>query len=370
MQSMKLIAILAMFSSIGVFAQSISLTVESKILGEERQILIALPDSYEYDEQDSKYPLVLLTDGEWHFDLVVEATKLLYQDGYPKIIVAAIMNNDRGKDLTPSHTSEFEYSGNANNFYMFITEELLVDLERKYRISNHRTLLGHSLGGLFAAYAMVQDSGAFDAFVAVTPTIRWDNFKILDDFTPKIEEKLAESKPSFFLGIGNETGAEREGVVRLKKVMETIHLPEFSYREYPMDSHVTVPWKAYFDGLRFVFHSFLIPVEYENIDFSNTIAYYDEVGTRFDYDKRVPQRILFNWGFSKIGDADKTEALKIFEYYKKAYPNVPIPYRTLGDINFELKKYKIAKENYEMAYNLFPNPYVQGRIKTLEELLD
>lgn len=370
MQNMKLIAIIVMFSGIGVFAQTQTLTVQSKILNEERQILVALPDSYEYDTDDFKYPLVMLTDGEWHFNLVAQAANLLYQDGYPKVIVAALVNNDRGKDLTLSHTSEFESSGNAPNFYRFITEELVVELEKRFRISNHRTLLGHSLGGLFATFAMLQENTSFDAFVAVTPTIRWDNFKILDDFTPGLVEKLTESKPSFFLGIGNETGAEREGVLRLRKVMESMHLTGFSYKEYPTDSHVTVPWKSYFDGMRFVFKSFLIPTEYGSMDFSKTIAYYEGVGAKFDYDKRVPQRILFNWGFAKIGNDDKSGALEIFEYYKGAYPNVPIPYRTLGDIYFEQKRYKVAKENYEMANSLFPNPYVQGRLKTLEEFLD
>ncbi|WP_420603973.1 alpha/beta hydrolase-fold protein [Flagellimonas sp.] len=370
MQNIKLIVIMVLLGNVNMFAQPKTLTLTSNILNEERQILIGLPDSYEYDGGDFKYPLLLLTDAEWHFDMVCRATKLLYQNGFPKIIVAAIINNNRGKDLTFSNTPEIDGSGNAYNFYRFINEELLKRLEEDYRISDFRTLMGHSLGGLFAAYSITQNTDAFDAIVAITPTIRWDNFKLLDSFTSDLMKKLNKSGKPIFIGIGSETGPEREGVLRLKKLFESHHFSSFAYKEYLDESHVTVPWKAYFDGIKFIFDPFQLPAEYSDLDFSKTMEYYKKVGSTFDYDKRVPQRILFNRGYGALEADNNIEARKIFEYYKQVYPNVPIPYTALGDINFDLKKYPVSKENYEMAYKLFPTDYVKKRIEALEKLID
>lgn len=171
------------------------------------------------------------------------------------------------------------------------------------------------------------------------------------------------------MGIGNETGPEREGVLHLKKIFESQNFSSFAYKEYLDESHVTVPWKAYFDGIKFVFGPFQLPVEYNDLNFSKTIGYFEKVGSTFDYDKRVPQRILFNRGYGALEADNKSGAEKIFEYYKRVYPNVPIPYTALGDINFDLKKYRVSKENYEAAYKLFPTEYIKKRIETLEKLL-
>lgn len=370
MQNIKLIAMIVLLGNINVFAQSKTLVINSEILGEERQVLVGLPDSYDYDGETFKYPLLLLTDGEWHFDMVLRATKLLYQNGFPKIIVAAIVSTNRGRDLTPTNTDEIHESGGSQKFDRFIKEELLKNLEENYRISNHRTLIGHSLGGLFATYSLSQEIDVFNAIIAVTPTIRWNDFKILQNFTPDFMDKLIQSKKPFFMGIGDEVGPERDGVLRLKELFKSANVPKFTYKEYPDESHVTVPWKAYFDGIKMVFNPFLLPREYDQQDFSKTMEYYEGVGSSFDYDQRVPQRILFNRGYGALESDNVNEAKEIFEYYKQAYPNVPIPYTVLGDINFDLKKYKVSKANYDTAYKLYPSDYIKERIKTLEEILN
>ncbi|SHG49197.1 alpha/beta hydrolase-fold protein [Flagellimonas flava] len=370
MQNIKLTAIFFLMGSLGLFSQKTTITLQSKTLQEERQILIGLPNSYAFDGPETKYPLVLITDGEWHFDLVNGATKLLYQNGFPKLIVAAIVNTERGRDLTMSHSQEIPSSGRAGQFLEFVTKELLPYLESEYRVAKHRTLMGHSLGGLFATYALSSEVEIFDGIVAVTPTIRWNDFELMDRFTNDFQIELEKKKPKVFVGIGNETGLEREGVLRLKSGFEESGYKDFSFIEYPTDSHVTVPWKAYFDGLKYVFESFLLPKEFNELEFSKTVAYYQGVGEYFDYDTRVPQRILFNRGYEAIGRKDFPEAIEVFEHFKKTYPNIPIPYTALGDIYFDLKQYKKSRENYERIYQLYPSEHIVRRMEQLKTILD
>lgn len=370
MQNRKLILILCLLINLKITAQTNSFKIQSEILGEEREILVSLPASYGLDGSDFNYPLVLLTDGEWHFNMVQEMSKLLYQDGLPKMIVAGIVNTDRGRDLTISNTDEIPNSGKSATFLEFIEKELIGALESNYKVSNYRVLLGHSAGGLFATYSMIQRLNLFDAYVSVTPTIRWDDFRIMDLLTVDYLKALKDKSPKYVLGIGNEDGLEKEGVFRLKVKMDSLKLADYRFEVYPNDSHVMVPWKAYFDGLKHVFEPFKIPKEYSGMEFSHTIKYYKEIGKEYKYDERVPQRILMNRGYLARESKNYSDAIQIYEYFKAEYPNIPIPYMALGDIYFELKEYKKARENYGPIHNVMPSEHISTRLKEIEKLLE
>lgn len=361
--------IIVLFSLNNIMAITDTLNISSKNLNENRTILISTPNGYDFDDKKSKYPLVILTDGEWHHDLVDNASKLLYQDGFPKVIIASIINTDRDRDLTISNTLERSTSGGASEFYKFINEELIPTLKDNYQISNHITLLGHSAGGLFTTYAMIQDNNPISAFVAVTPTIRWDNFKIINEFDSNLMQQLYENGFSFYLSIGNETGDERKGVIKLDSILARTDRSKFDYsfKEYKQESHATVPWKAYFDGIKFIFGAFHIPETYNNKAFSHTISYYEYIGEKFDYDTRVPQRIILNRGYEAL-EVDKSSAIEIFTYYANAYPEIPMPHSLLGDIYFEQKKYVQSKKHFEKAFELFPTLYVKDRLDELKKL--
>ena len=365
------ILIIILLSLNNLMATTDTLSISSKILNENRTIFISTPYGYDSDDKNSKYPLVILTDGEWHHDLVNNASKLLYQDGFPKVVIASIENTDRSRDLTISNTQESPTSGGASEFYKFVNEELIPNLKNNYQISNHLSFLGHSAGGLFATYTLIQKDNPFSAFVAVTPTIRWDNFKIINEFDSSLRQKLSEEDISFFLSIGNETGNERQGVIKLDSILASTYSSKFDYNflEYKQDSHAIVPWKAYFDGLKFIYRSFHIPEAYNNKAFSFTISYYEDLGKKFDYDTRVPQRIILNRGYETL-KVDKSDAVEIFTYYTKVYPEIPIPHSLLGDIYFEQKKYAQSKKHFEKAFELFPTQYVKDRLTTLKKLMN
>jgi enterochelin esterase-like enzyme len=53
------------------------------------------------------------------------------------------------------------HSGGGSTFLRVLTEELLPDIDRRYRTSDDRTLTGFSLAGLFGAYALFQAPNKF-----------------------------------------------------------------------------------------------------------------------------------------------------------------------------------------------------------------
>ena len=362
---MKLsIIVLILFTFQNALAQVKEEIIYSQILNEDRRIQIGLPDSYEANDNE-KFPLIFLTDGEWHFDMIYQATKLIYQNGGPKLMVIGIPNTNRTRDLTISKSEEDISSGGANDFIQFLEEELIPYLEINYRVSNHRTLLGHSAGGLFATYTMLSKPSLFNAFVAVTPTIRWDNYNILDRFENKKPEEIIDTSVQFHLSIGNETGIERLGVLKLDSIYSSISLKEYSFIEYPNLSHITVPWNAYFDALNGIFDKFYVSEEILNESLNNIKIYFNSLGEQFDYDMKIPQRILLNRGYALLTKNKLKEALENFQHYADSYPDVPIPYSNLGDIYVQLAQYEEAKKCYERAYQLYPTNYVESKLKEL-----
>jgi len=82
-------------------------TLYSKILGEARHIRIYLPSSYgDTYFYPRRYPVLYLLDGDSHFNSVSSMIQLLSESrgpmDFPELIVVAIPNTDRNRDLTPT----------------------------------------------------------------------------------------------------------------------------------------------------------------------------------------------------------------------------------------------------------------------------
>ena len=84
-------------------------------------------------------------------------------------------------------------SGDSANFLKFLQEELIPFIEREYRADPaRRTLMGHSYGGLFGAFALFQAPGLFANLVIGSPTLSYGNrvtFQQEENFA-KQESKL------------------------------------------------------------------------------------------------------------------------------------------------------------------------------------
>ncbi|WP_411030129.1 alpha/beta hydrolase-fold protein [Spongiimicrobium sp. 3-5] len=347
-------------------AQVEQFTLSSNILNEDREVYVQLPLSY---DPQAKYPVVFLTDAQFHFNMVSDALQMLYQGGFPKVILVGIPHKDRLKDLTASKTDESPTSGGALSFLRFIKEELLPELSAKYAISKYKVLMGHSAGGLFSVFAMVNEPLLFNAHIAITPTVRWDNLAIFKTFPVRFFDDFVTQKKRLFLGLGNEVGKEREGVVQLKELFES-HLadsPQFTYTEFLDESHSTVPWVGYWAGLKTVFGAFKLS-NYRDLPLDDIVKYYARVGAEYDADIRVPQRILLDLGTTAMEKKEYSLAKIIFEYYSENYPKIPFPKRYLGDIHFEQGNFKTAKNCYLQALDIFPSEYVKSKIAEIDGL--
>ena len=195
---MKVLSIifLSLFFTINVYAsEPITLAktyqLKSVILNEQRSFSVYLPPSYN-ENPNKVYPVIYLLDGDQtHLKAVaglVEAlsTQRLEQQIQQAIIVAIpnSQNAIRERDFTPTNVDwtfngklleRFENIGNALNYSAFFEKELIPLINKNYRTSTKRVLIGESFGGLFASYVLLTNHALFTDYLIIDATYLWDN---------------------------------------------------------------------------------------------------------------------------------------------------------------------------------------------------
>lgn len=303
----------------------------SKILKEEKALLISKPNGYDYS--DEKYFVVYVLDGNLNTHFTVGIAELLYQSGYPKLLIIGIPSTYRSRDLTPSAVEDTPTGGGADNFMDFVENELKPFINSNFRTHQYSVLVGHSFGGLFAVHVLDRNPDLFDGYVAITPTVVYDD-RLLTKRLGKKFKSLKTMEKSFFFSVGHEPGAEGDAVFHLHETVFLKHAPknlEWKFEYYPKENHSTTPLIATLDGLRFVFKD-LVPDDklVAEIGFEKTIAYYKNLEAKYSKKIKIPQRVLMNYGYSILDSDDTEEAFKVFEYYKNNYPEVPVGYDGLA----------------------------------------
>ncbi len=202
--------------------------IESQILNETRSLMIGTPRSYLSGEK--RYPVLYVLDGEAHFEHTMPIAEFLAaNDRMPEVLVVAVPNGaDRTRDLTPSSQEEVELRsmpthGGADNFVRFLSDELMPWVESRYRTRPYSILVGHSYGGLFAVHTLLTRPDLFDAYLAISPSLDWNNQALVAE-----AETFFEATPELFadlyMTIGNEGGAMLGGVRTLAGVLDE-HAP-------------------------------------------------------------------------------------------------------------------------------------------------
>ncbi|HIC32171.1 MAG TPA: alpha/beta hydrolase [Flavobacteriaceae bacterium] len=166
-----------------------TITVNSKILNENRKLNIYLPATYQADSLKT-YPVIYLLDGSKNEDFIhisgiVQFGSFSWINMLPKSIVVGIANVDRKRDFTyPSKNEldqkEFPSSGKSEKFISFIESELQPYINSKFRTTKEKTIIGQSLGGLLATEILFKKPDIFDNYIIVSPSLWWDDEDLLN----------------------------------------------------------------------------------------------------------------------------------------------------------------------------------------------
>jgi predicted alpha/beta superfamily hydrolase len=237
-------------------------SIPSRVLNQERKLYIHVPKR-DSSDLNKPLPVLYLLDGENHFHtLAAYIDYLSHWKVIPPMIVVGIISIDRRKDLTPTNSlinfdgnvdSSYKTSGGNEQFLQFIQKELMPYIDANYKASPFKIFAGHSLGGLTTIDCMLTHPDMFDAYIAISPSLWWDNKCILR-LTDKKLANLSIANKKIFYSDGNEGGSFHSDLLKFDKLIEDGRLQGFEhkYTYYPNESHMTEPIPAYYDGLRFI----------------------------------------------------------------------------------------------------------------------
>jgi predicted alpha/beta superfamily hydrolase len=235
--------------------------IASAALGEVRRVNIYLPAGYAKGEQ--RYPVLYLIDGGVDQDFVHVAglsQHATISGSFREMIVVGIETKDRRRELTfPALTDttlrrDYPTHGASDTFRAFVMREVMPWVERRYRTDGFDAVMGESLAGLFVAETFLKQPDAFDGYIAIDPSLWWDE-EALSRQAPELLSHQTAGQRSLFLAIADSGLDMRVGQAMMAaaiKATAPVGLT-FTYTQMLDEQHGTIYHRAALDALRLVF---------------------------------------------------------------------------------------------------------------------
>ena len=366
-------------------------SLHSNILNESRQYLVHLPDSYDGGLfSKAKYPVLYLLDGDAHFNSVTGLVQILGAgiNGthvIPDMIVVAIPNTDRTRDLTPTHSDKdfagksqdfFKSSGGNANFLKFMKDELIPHIDSTYRTMPYRVFVGHSFGGITVINALYTIPETFNAYIAIDPSLWWDHQVLLEKAKDYFQRADLKGR-SLYVGQANtlvpgDTSINEhfESIREFATLLETRNHSgiNWKYNYYNDDDHNSVPFIAEYEGLRFIFDGYHI--RFAKIAFHPEML--KEQYRKFSDETKVnfmPQEDVINsFGYNLMSNNQYDLAIQYFQMNIDYYPNSANVYDSMGEAWMKKGDAKKAIGYYQKSLQLNPaNDNAKNMIKKMQE---
>ncbi|MHC9512091.1 alpha/beta hydrolase [Kangiella sp. M94] len=238
------------------------------------QVTVALPASYKV-QPDKTYPVLWVLDSPMIMRSTVGLLDILVLGNLaPEMIVVGVgspteeglagvgrrvvdfsppgdgyapagLPGERWSELAP--IPEFPHKADA--FLDFLVDDVRTELAKEYRFSGEHALLGHSAGGMFAAYSLFTRPDAFQKMIIGSPYLEGVKGAVFD-----AEMKYAESHDdldvAIFMAVGEKETEEYfiaisgivESTARLSRTLTARHYPslELKTRIFAEKDHYTV----------------------------------------------------------------------------------------------------------------------------------
>lgn len=126
----------------------------------------------------------------------------------PKSIVVGIATIDRRRDFTFPTTIEedkkrYLTAGHSDKFISFIEKELQPFIDKKYNTNKDKTIIGQSLGGLFATEVLLKKPLLFNKYIIISPSLWWNNGSLLIENSNLLTENFKQ-QTDIYIGVGKE----------------------------------------------------------------------------------------------------------------------------------------------------------------------
>jgi predicted alpha/beta superfamily hydrolase len=351
-------------------------------LNQERILKIYIPDSFQENDKNT-YPVAILMDGEFLFDVYVANSKLFAsRDKAPEQIVVGIYQNQNDERYADCDYSEDTGLPNqeSSKFYGFIRDELLPYIDDNYPSSLFKTIVGTTLTGNFINYFFLEETPVFNAYININPS-----------YAPELHQKLELKSQSlitqyFYYLSGGDYNTEKrtKSINSTNSLLKLSENPNFKYKydDFSNGSKTASIGQSIANSIGFTFKQFAAISQQE---FDEEIADM-EPGDAIEYLERKYVEIEYLYGSNvQIRESDiykiepiiidKVNGDYLEEFGKmimRLYPETPLGDYYIGmyyETGFDYKK---ALKHYKNGYAKIgsDNPNSDGYYANIERVLE
>jgi predicted alpha/beta superfamily hydrolase len=329
--------------------------ISPSFTGSEYLINVFLPPGYHGKHE--RHPVVYVTDAASHFALMARISQISSPHmGLNFIVVGVEIKKDdpighwavRSRDLTPTPVKGLPYSGGAENYVRFFQEELFPFIDSNYNTDpTDRTFCGHSWGGLFGMYVLLNHTEVFDRYVLSSPSLNSECFEYEKEYArthTDMPVDLFVSQGEFELAYYERDGKNK--FIELMEILESRSYENLNMKWMAMKdaTHASVSPRALSEGIWHVFSDYIYPDDFVgryvfSPDYAINIT---KKNGRFYLKVNVE-------GLESESEAEEYPLLGRSDYEKKYYC------RKLGGISF-VKDGETVRMTYPIGDNEFTLP--------------
>lgn len=345
-------------SFLGLKAQVTQEIFESFKLQERRNIQYYIPEDY---DPGKKYPLVIVLDGDYLFDLVVANSKFYSKfQGMPETIILGVgqqPDNLRWEDCAFDERNGLP-GEKGPQFYEFLGMEVIPFLETTYSTAPFKIFVGYDITANFGNYFLFKDRSLFNAYISISPFLA-------PEMASRVPERLniLQQQIYYHLIVPTGTGANWNATLQLDRGLKSLEKEniQYFYDEYKGADDTSVITYGLGKAWDRTFGLFkpITPQEYKTQILTSE-------GPVFDYLKKKYDKIESLFGFQKqveLNDImaiyagcrkkDDFESLKpLAELCKSAFPETMLGYYFEGEYYEEIGEPKKALRTFEKAFGM------------------
>ena len=331
---------------------------ESFKLQEERDVSYYFPDDY---TDEKKYPLIVVLDADYLFDLVVANTKF-YSEHHrmPDAVVVGVHQSEN--DLRWEDCDFEQASGLPTEkgllFYEFLGAELIPYIEASYNIAPFKMFIGYDITANFGNYFLFKERSLFNSYLTISPVLA-------TEMETRIPSRLLDLEQEIFYNVvlEKEKSESQEQILQLNTALNLIEKENIHYffDEYDEPDHISIAAYGVSKAFDNVFKLFrpISPREYKE-----QILTSEESVFKYLEDKYA--RIEDLLGFKKVVELNDVMAIyagtqkkedyesleKLVKLCKKFYPETMLGFYFEGEYLEYMGKPKKALKAFEKAYQM------------------
>nr|WP_297917746.1 alpha/beta hydrolase-fold protein [uncultured Allomuricauda sp.] len=331
---------------------------ESFKLQERRDVSYYFPENY---TEDKKYPLLVVLDADYLFDIVVANAKLYgTHSRMPEAIVVGVHQSEddlRWDDCDFEQTTGLPTEKGAM-FYEFLGTELIPYLETNYNIAPFKMYLGYDITANFGNYFLFKDKSYFNSYVIISPILA-------TDMESRIPSRLADMDQEIFYNmiLEKEKTDDRQRILQMSNAIQSISKETLHYYfdEYDNADHLSIATYGVSKAFDNVFKMFrpISPKEYkaeiltsDEPVFKYLEERYDRIENLLGYRKPVELNDIMAIYAGSLKKSDFESLKPLAEVCKQEFPETMLGFYFEGEYYEQLGEPKKAFKTFEKAFQM------------------